>query len=257
MKIFVCVKAVPDTSSNLKVGPDNLTINPQGVKYVMSPYDAIAVSKGVTIKGENDGSELFAVSVGGTQKESGAEKRLRDALALGADKGFHIVDDSNHRDSLAIAKGLADTIKAQGDFDLVLFGRQSVDSQSLAVGPMVAQLLDIPFVMDVIDMSVADGKATVKRSAEGRTETYEVPLPAAFSAQRGLSEERYAKLKDIMKAKKKPVEKVEYEFPASTLEVVEMTPPPERKAGKIVGEGVDAVPELLRLLQEEAKALAL
>lgn len=253
MRIIVCIKAVPDTNASLKVGPDNKTINPQGVKFVMSPYDAVACSKAVELKGDG---ELVAVSTGKKGGEMDAGKRIKDALALGADRGVYIPDDADHRDSLGVAKALAAAIKAQDGFDLVLFGRQAVDTQALAVGPMVAQLLDIPFVMDITDLQIADGKATVKRTAEGRTETLEVPLPAAFSAQRGLAEERYAKLKDILKAKKKKVEDFAFEFPESTVEVVEMTPPPERKAGTMLTNGADDVPELLRLLQEEAKALS-
>ncbi|MDF1667763.1 MAG: electron transfer flavoprotein subunit beta/FixA family protein [Planctomycetota bacterium] len=254
MRIFVCVKAVPDTNANLKVGSDNLTINPQGVKYVMSPYDAVAASKAVELKAANEGSELIALSVGKDNKES--RQRIKDALALGADRGVFIKDDAAHRDPLGVAKALVAAIKAEESCDLVFFGRQAVDTQASAVGPMVAQLLDIPFVMDCISLEIADGKATVKRSAEGRVETLEVSLPAAFSAQRGLAEERYAKLKDIMKAKKKPQADFDYAFPDAGYEVTAMTPPPERPAGKIVGEGPEAVGELLRLLQDEAKSLS-
>jgi electron transfer flavoprotein beta subunit len=254
MRIFVCVKAVPDTNANLKVGSDNLTINPQGVKYVMSPYDAVAVSKAVEIKEAFDGSELVTVSVGKDDKVS--RQRIKDGLALGADRGIFIKDDASHRDPLSIAKALVAAIQSEESFDLVLFGRQAVDTQAMAVGPMVAQLLDIPFVMDVESIDVADGKAIVKRAAEGRIETLEVTLPAAFSANRGLAEERYAKLKDIMKAKRKPQADFDFAFPDAAYEVTAMLPPAERKAGKIVGEGPEAVGELLRLLQEEAKTLS-
>lgn len=256
MRIVVCVKAVPDTNAALKVGGDNKTINPQGVKYVMSPYDAVAVSKAVEVKEANEGSELIAISVGKSKTDAAAEKRIKDALALGADKGINIADDSDHRDSLSIAKALTAAIQSLGEVDLVMFGRQAVDSQSLAVGPMVAQLLGIPFIMDATKADIGDGKVTAKRSAEGRVETIEASLPCAISAQRGLAEERYAKLKDILKAKKKPVEAFSFDFPEAGAEVTAMTPPPERKAGKIVGEGPEAAAELIRLLQDEAKVLS-
>jgi electron transfer flavoprotein beta subunit len=254
MRIFVCVKSVPDTNTTVKVGPDNRTINPAGVKYVMSPYDAVACSKAVELK-DSLKAELVAVCVG-SSKLAEANKRVNDALALGAERGILIEDEASHRDALGTAKALAAAIQAQGGHDIVLFGRAAVDTQALAVGPMVAQLLGIPFVGDVTELSVADGKATAKRLAEGRTETIEVSLPAAFSAQRGLAEEKYAKLKDILAAKKKPVTNFDFAFPAMTHEVAAMTPPPERKAGRIVGEGPAAAAELLRLLQEEAKSLS-
>jgi len=257
MKIFVCVKPVPDTAAKIKVGGDAKTIDPAGVKFILGPYDARAVAKAIALK-EASGGELVAVSAGFPSKgENEAGKRLKDALALGCDKGILIPDERpENRDPLAVAKALAAAIKAQDGFDLVLCGRQAMDDQALAVGPMLATLLDVPCVTDAIDLAVADGKATVKRAAEGRVETLEVTLPAVISGQRDLAEEKYPKLKDILKAKKKPVETFEFAWPAAAYEVAGLEPPPEPVAGKIVGQGPDAVPELFKLLQEEAKAIS-
>jgi electron transfer flavoprotein beta subunit len=259
MQIIVCVKAVPDTATKIKVHSSGARIDPEGVKYVMGPYDARACAKAIELRDAlKDGSKVIAVSAGGGDGERDARKRLKDALALGADKGVYIADpDPEFRDALSVAKALAAAIKAQGQFGLVFFGRQAVDDQALAVGPMTASILGIPCVTDVVALEVAGDKAMVTRAAEGRTEKLEVKLPCAISAQRDLAEERYAKLKDILASGKKPIETFAFTWPAPAWEVKKLTPPPARTAGKIVGEGPDAVPKLLDLLQKEAKALTL
>ncbi|HBP17470.1 MAG TPA: electron transfer flavoprotein subunit beta [Planctomycetes bacterium] len=258
MRIFVCVKPVPDTAAKIKVGSDGQHIDPSGVKFVLGPYDARCVAKAIALK-EAAGGEIVAVSAGFPKKgENEAGKRLKDALALGADRGIMIPDETpENRDPLQVAKALAAAIKAEDGFDVVLCGRQAVDDQAMAVGPMLATLLDVPCVTDAIDLQVADGKATVKRAAEGRVETLEVALPAVITGQRDLADEKYPKLKDILKAKKKPVAEFAHDWGSASYTVTKLAPPPEPVAGKIVGEGADAVPELLRLLQEEAKALTL
>lgn len=254
MRVIVCVKPVPDTAARIKVGGDGKTIDPSGVKYVLGPYDARCVAKALEIKG---GGEVVVVSAGSDKGESDANKRIKDALALGADRGVYIPDAAcENRDPLAVAKALAAAIKAEGGHDVILCGRQAMDDQALSVGPMLATLLDIPCVTDAVGLEISGDKAVVKRAAEGRVETVEVTLPALITGQRDLAEEKYPKLKDILAAKKKPVATFAFDWPASAYEVVSMSPPPEPAAGKIVGEGPDAVPELLRLLQDEAKALS-
>lgn len=254
MRVFVCVKPVPDTAARIKVGGDGKTIDPSGVKFVLGPYDARCVAKALELKADG---EVVVVSAGAGSGESDANKRIKDALALGADRGVYIADSAaENRDPLAVAKALAAAIQAEGGHDLILCGRQAMDDQALSVGPMLATLLDIPCVTDAVGLEVADGKAVVQRAAEGRVETIEVTLPALITGQRDLAEEKYPKLKDILQAKKKKVATFDYAWPASSYEVVSLAPPPEPVAGKIVGEGPDAVPELLKLLQDEAKALS-
>jgi electron transfer flavoprotein beta subunit len=258
MRTFVCVKPVPDTAAKIKVSGDGQHIEPSGVKFVLGPYDARCVAKAIALK-EAAGGEIIAVAAGFPDKaENQAGKRLKDALALGADRGILIPDATpENRDPLAVAKAIAAAIQGEGDYDLVLCGRQSMDDQAMAVGPMLATLLGVPCVTDAVDLSINDKLATVKRAAEGRVETIEVQLPAVITGQRDLADEKYPKLKDILKAKKKPVATFDHEWAASAYEVTGLEMPPEPAAGKIVGKGPDAVPELLRLLQEEAKVLSL
>lgn len=257
MRIFVCVKPVPDTAARIKVG-SGAQIDPSGVKYVLGPYDARACAKAIELRdAAGAGAELIAISAGASKGEREAKKRLKDALALGADKGIFIADEEpENRDPRAVAKALAQAIKGQGDYSLVLLGRQAMDDQALAVGPMLSVYLDAPCVTDAVGLTVSGDTATVTRAAEGRKETVEVKLPAVITCQRDLADEMYPKLKEILKAGKKPMDNVDFAWPEAAYKVTALEPPPEPVAGKIVGEGPDAVPALLNLLQNEAKKLS-
>ncbi len=264
MQIVVCLKPMPDTNTpRVKIAASGQKIDMDGIKFACGPYDLRAINRAVKLKEGAAGSTVIAMAAGSADGERDAKKRLKDALALLCDKAVFIPDaDSEHRDPLSIAKALAEAIKAQGKTDLVFFGRQSVDSQNLAVGPMTAVLLGWPCVTDAVSIEMAGGTgsmtaARVTRAAEGRTDTLEVKLPAVITAQRDFGEEQYAKLKDILAAGKKTIETFNYTWPAPTWEVKKLLPPPARQAGKIVGEGPDAVPKLLDLLQNEAKSLTL
>jgi electron transfer flavoprotein beta subunit len=259
MQIIVCLKPMVKTDTpRIKIAADGRKIDMDGIKFDCGPYDLRAISRAVKLKASVPGSTLIAIAAGAADGERDAKKRLKDALALLCDKAVFIPDpEPEHRDPLSVAKALAEAIKAQGKTDLVFFGRQSVDLQNLAVGPMTAVLLGWPCVTDAVGIEVSGATATVTRAAEGRTETIELKLPAVITAQRDLGEEQYAKLKDILAAGKKTIETFNYTWPATTWEVKKLVPPPARQAGKIVGEGPDAAPKLLDLLQNEAKALTL
>jgi electron transfer flavoprotein beta subunit len=153
-----------------------------------------------------------------------------------------------------VASILANEIKGH-EYDLIFFGKQGVDHDNGQVGLMVATLLGIPAVNEVVSVDIEDGGASVKRDIEGGSEIMQIPFPAVLTAQKGLNEPRYASLKGIMKAKKKPIEEKAFEEVESKLVFKVLEPPPDRPAGKIVGEGPEAVKELVRLLKEEAKIL--
>jgi electron transfer flavoprotein beta subunit len=157
-------------------------------------------------------------------------------------------------DSLATARLLAGELGGKG-FDLILCGKQAVDDDAAQVGPMLAELLDLPGATVVVKLELGEGSAKATREIEGGVEILELPLPAVIAAQKGLNEPRYASLKGIMAAKKKPIEERAVEAPAALAEVAALALPPARQAGKIVGEGAAAVPELVRLLREEAKVI--
>jgi electron transfer flavoprotein beta subunit len=248
VNIVVCVNHVPDTETRVRVGPDGNTIDRTNVNYVINPYDEFAVEESLRLK-EKFSGEVTAISLGGdSHKET-----LRKALSLGVDKAL-LLKDETPRDSFSVAKALAETIKELSS-DIVFFGKQSIDYDNSQVGTMVAEFLGLPSVSVVVKLEISGRVAVAHREVEGGHEIVEVKLPAVFTAQKGLNEPRYPSLKGIMAAKSKPI----LERPAPAVEprvqVLSMRNPPPKAAGKIVGTDASAVPELVRLLHEEARVL--
>jgi electron transfer flavoprotein beta subunit len=248
MNIVVCVNHVPDTETKVKVGPDGKSIDKTGVNFIINPYDEFAVEEALRLKGQQGGT-VTALSLGGdVHKET-----LRKALAMGVDAAV-LLKDETPRDSSSVARALADAVKELSP-DILLLGKQSVDSDNSATGSMVAEILGWPSITVVVKLEIADGKVTAEREIEGGHEHVVASLPVVIAAQKGLNEPRYPSLKGIMAAKSKPIQEKQPTVAANKVEVLEMRKPPAKSAGKIVGTGVDAVPELVRLLHEEAKVV--
>jgi electron transfer flavoprotein beta subunit len=248
LKIAVCLKQVPSTDTRVKVAADGKWLDPAGVTLVINPYDEYALEEALRLK-EAQGGEVVAYSAGGP----GVISALRNALAIGADAAVLLKTEAE-LDSLGAARLLAAELAGKG-YDLVLFGKQAVDDDAAQVPAMTAELLQLPCATVVVKLEVAGGRAKAVREIEGGVETLDLALPAVVAAQKGLNEPRYASLKGIMAAKKKPIEEKAVTPPAPVVETVSLTLPPARPAGRIVGEGVDAVAELVRALREEAKVL--
>lgn len=265
MKIGVLVKNVPDTETKIKLTGDGKSIETQGIKWVINPFDEFAIEEALKIREKlQDGTTVTVLSLGPDR----VVESLRTALAMGADDAVHVKDDAfEGGDSLATAKVLGKVVGTMG-FDLVLGGKQGIDfdaSQTLAA---VAEHLGMAQALVVVALDLGDGKTlTARRRIEGGDEVVEVTLPAVIGCEKGLNEPRYASLPGIMKAKKKPLEEKtlgdlgldasEFGQGARKLKVLEMTPPPQRQAGKIVeGETPrEKAAELARLLHEEAKVI--
>lgn len=248
MKIAVCVSHVPDTATKVKIGDDGKTIDPNGVTYVINPYDEIAIEEALKTKEKLGGdSEVIILTVGSDK----SKETIRKALAMGADKGVLLKDD-NHRDSFGIAKALTEEIKAQG-CELVFCGKQSVDYDSSITGQLIAEMIDYSCITVVVDLKIDGSKITAEREIEGGREIVESELPAVITTQKGLNEPRYASLKGIMAAKKKTIEEKPAADSENLTEVLKMHLPPPKQAGRIVGTDSSAVPELVKLLREEAK----
>ena len=248
MKIVVCVNHVPDTETKVKVGADGKTIDKAGVNFMLSPYDEFAIEAVLKLK-EKFGGETIALSLGGdTHKET-----IRKSLAMGIEKAILLKDDSV-RDSYAIAFALAEELKKLAP-DCVLFGKQSIDYYNEQIPGLVAEFLGMPSVSVVVKLDVQDGKILCEREIEGGHEIVETKFPVVIAAQKGLNEPRYPSLKGIMAAKTKPIEERQPVQCASNVEVLTMSKPPAKQPGKIVGSDISAVPELVRLLQEEAKVI--
>jgi electron transfer flavoprotein beta subunit len=253
MNVLVCIKRVPDTATKIKIGADQKTIEEAGVQFVVNPYDEFAIEEALRLKEKAGGGEVTVLSMGPADVAS----TLRSALAMGADKAIHVRDDAKSRDAYSVAKTLAKVIAGLSPKpDLIFCGRQAVDDQALAVGPMLATFLGLPCVTDIVKLDAsAKPKLVAHREIEGGHEVIEVELPALFTTNKGLNEPRYASLKGIMAAKKKPIQELKVDFAEEGTVTTKMEYPPERKGGRIVGTGPEAVPELVRLLKEEAKAL--
>lgn len=248
MKIVVCVNHVPDTETKVKIGADGKSIERAGVNFIINPYDEFAVEEALRLK-EKHGGEIVSVSLGGdSHKET-----LRKTLAMGVDKAVLLKDDAP-RDSFSVARALSEYVKAL-QADVILFGKQSIDSDTAAVGPMVAELLGIASITVVVKLEIKEGVVLAEREIEGGHEHVEARLPVVLTAQKGLNDPRYPSLKGIMAAKNKPIEEQQAAPASNKVEVASMQKPAAKSAGRIVGTDATAVPELLRLLHEEAKVL--
>ncbi|MFQ5680060.1 MAG: electron transfer flavoprotein subunit beta/FixA family protein [Gemmatimonadota bacterium] len=249
MNSIVFVKRVPDSATRIRIGPDGKEIDPAGVKFVLNPYDEFALEEALRLREAAGEGTVLAVTVGPPP----AAEVLRNALAMGADEALHLKADATP-DGLAVARVLAEEVRGR-EFDLLLFGKQAIDDDNAQVPAMVAELLELPCVTVVVELEVTRGGAVAKREVEGGHEVVEFELPAVISAQKGLNEPRYPSLKGIMAAKRKPLEEKEVDLPDSKLALLALREPPPPKAGQILGEGAEAVPELVRRLREDAKVL--
>ncbi len=251
MKILATVKRVPEPETSIKVKPDGTGIVTDNIKWVVNPFDEIAVEESLRIKEKVAGSEVVLVSVGSKV----VQEQLRTGLAMGADRAILVVADDNV-EPLAVARLLVKVIESEKP-DLVIMGKQSIDDDSNAVGQMLAELLGWPQATFASKLELAgDAKsATVTREVDGGLETLSFPLPGIVTTDLRLNEPRYASLPGIMKARKKELKEIAVADlgvdVAPTAKILKMEPPPKRQAGKKVA----SVEELVNLLHTEAKVI--
>jgi electron transfer flavoprotein beta subunit len=249
LKIIVCVKRVPDTEARIRIAGDGASVDPAGIKFVMNPYDEFAVEAALKHREAAGDGEVTALSVGGPE----SAETLRTALAMGADNAV-LLRAEGQPEGLAVARAIADEVRGRG-FDLLLFGMKAIDDDLQAVGAMVAELLELPSATVVTEFQIEGDKVVADREIEGGVEVVELSRPCVLTITKGAYEPRYASLKGIMAAKRKPLEEKETQVGQGRLSTRSLAYPPERQEGRVVGEGPEAVPELLRLLREEAKVL--
>ncbi len=260
MNIVVLVKQVPDTESSIEIAEDGKSINTDSIKWVMNPYDELAVEEALQIKDAQGGS-VTVLSMG----LKGSEKTLRTALAMGADKAV-LVDDplAQASDSLATAKILSAALK-EISFDLIIAGQRGVDEDNYQVGAAVAEYLGIPQISLVVKEELSNGKIRCHRTVEGAVEVVEASLPVLITTQRGLNEPRYATLPGIMKAKKKPLETRSLAdigvdpslvgIDNRRVKIISLTLPPQREAAVMIqGETpAELGAGLVKILHEDIK----
>jgi electron transfer flavoprotein beta subunit len=250
VKIAVCIKRTPDSESRFKIAASGAAIDETGLKFDVDDFAGYAVEAALQVNEKAGGGETVVYALG----PDNVQESLRKAMSMGADRAVHLKTDSVPADGIAVAKALAAELKA-GGYDLILFGKHAFDTSAGVVGTATAELLGLPCVTAASALSIADGAGEARRELEGAAELVRFALPAVVTIDEGVARPRYPSLKGIMAAKKKPLESKPAQLAASRVTVQKMELPPERPAGRILGEGAAAVPELIRLLQTEAKVL--
>lgn len=257
MKIFVCIKQVPDTETKVKIAGDGKSLDPAGVKWVMNPYDEYAVEEAIKIREQNAGSQIFAITVGPKKR---AIEVVRTALAMGADEGL-VVDAPENIDASVTAELLAKAITAEGPAQLVLSGKLAIDDNASAVSQMLAENLGIGHTTVVSKLTWGPEAVTAERDIEGGSkEVVRIKLPAVIAANKGLNMPRYASLQGIMKAKKKTVKEIDGASLGVKLEpktpVLGLEMPPEKPAVKMLsGDAATQAKTLVESLRNEAKVI--
>jgi electron transfer flavoprotein beta subunit len=246
MKILVCISHVPDTTSKINFTENDSKFDNNGVQYVINPYDEFALTRAMWFK-EKQGATVTVVNVG----NASTEPTLRKALAIGADDAIRV--NAEPTDGFAVAKELVEVVK-NGDFNLILAGKESSDYNGAMVPGMLAALLDYSFVNACIGLDIEGEKATISREIDGGKEVLSSNLPLVIAGQKGLVEEkdlRIPNMRGIMMARKKPLKVVESTNSEATTSIISF----EKQAAKSDCKIVDTVDELVNLMHNEAKVI--
>jgi electron transfer flavoprotein beta subunit len=250
VKIAVCIKRTPDSESRFRIASSGAAIDETGLKFDVDDFAGYAVEAALQINEKAGGGESVVYALG----PDNVQEALRKAMSMGVDRAVHLKSDTIPPDGIAIAKALAAELK-DGGYDLILFGKHAFDTSAAVVGTSVAELLGLPCVTAASQLAVEAGKGTARRELEGAAEMVSFSLPAVVTIDEGVARPRYPSLKGIMAAKKKPLESKAAQLGPVRVTLQKAELPPERPAGRIIGEGSAAIPELVRLLQTEAKVL--
>lgn len=258
MDVLACIKRVPDTGSKIILTDDKQGIDTSSLGFTMSPHEECAIEEAVQQVEEHGGSATVL-----TLGPEEATEQLRTGLAMTADEATLLETDGSEWGPRAIANAITEAIRDHGDtddveFDLLLFGNESADMANYQVGTRVANALDLPFVAGIKTLDVADGTATAKREVAGGEEVYELDLPAAISVKEGINEPRYASMRAKMKARKTEVDSrapAAGEFEGVLAKQELAVPEQDDTTAEVLGEGPEAVPEIVRVLDEDVEVL--
>ena len=247
MKILVCISKTPDTTAKIAFTDNNTKFAEAGVQWIINPYDEwYALVRAIELKEADASTIIHLVNVGGAD----ADPVIRKALALGGDEAIRI--NVEPKESYQVAAQIAEVAR-QGGYDLIFTGKETIDYNGGAVGGMLAELLELPYVANATNFQLNGTTATVKREIEGGEETDEVNLPAVISCQKGVAEQRIPNMRGIMAARTKPLKVVEPAAIDALTNIVSYELPPPKAGVKLVS--ADNVEELVRLLHEEAKVI--
>ena len=247
MKLLVCVSKTPDTTTKISFANNDTEFNTQGVQYIMNPYDEwYALVRALELK-EAAGGTVTTINVGPAANDT----VIRKGLAIGADDAIR-VDAPADCSAFFVAKQIAEQAKA-GAYDIVLFGKETIDYNGSQIGAMVAEMLDMPFISYATKMDIEGSTATISRDIEGGEEVVEVDAPFAISAAKGLAEQRIPNMRGIMMAKRKPLNVVPAVEVSEKVAVSSYELPPAKKdCHYIDAEDMD---KLVELLHSEAKVI--
>jgi len=253
MKIFVCVKHVPDSAAKITITGNN-TID-ESVTFLMNPYDEHAIEEAARLKKQLGQAEIIAVSVG----KADAANTIQSALAMGADRGI-LVTTENQPDSLVTARALKAAIAQDGRPDIIFTGKESIDSEGFQTMYRLAAAMDMPAASGVDSFALEQGRVLVECDLEaGAKEVIEMSLPCVIGCGKGLNKPSYPTLPAIIKARKKEVQQIDFqsmniEKPAGGIEILELKPAvEERRPQEIKGTPKEIAGAIVRILQEEAK----
>jgi electron transfer flavoprotein beta subunit len=255
LKIYVCVKHVPDTAATIQIGADGRI--DENITFIMNPYDENAVEEAVRLKKQTNGAEVVAVALG---RET-AEPTLRSAMAMGADRSILINSTTSH-DSISTARVLCAAIQKDGTPDIVFTGKESIDSEGFQTMFHLGACLGLPVVSNAVQFAATG--ATVRVTCEmeaGNTEHIEMEMPCVIGAGKDLNQPSYPKLPDILQARKKPLSIIELsdlgvDFPTSRVEMIEIEPlKEERQPQPIDGTADEIADAIVRVLRDKARVL--
>jgi electron transfer flavoprotein beta subunit len=245
VKILVCVKRVPITGGRMVLTADEQAIETRHLGFTISPHEECAVEEAVRLV-EANGGETVVLTLGPPE----AEEQLRDCMATGADRGILLKTDGSDWDAQSTAGAVVDAIRGEEPFDLILFGNESADTANYQVGIRVAHALGLPVVNGLKKIELQGEQVRCERDAGGARDVYVVPLPAALSVLEGLNLPRYPSVPGRLRAKSKPLEIVELARPEQKLEKLRLiVPPGQGKQAEILGNGPEAAPKVVELMQ--------
>jgi electron transfer flavoprotein beta subunit len=246
VNILVCVKRVPLTGGKIVLTEDEQAIQTRHLGFTVSPHEECGAEEAVRIVEQHGGSST-ALTLGPPE----AEEQLRDLMAIGIDKGIHLVTDGSEWDPQATAAAIVEAIRAQPEpFHLILFGNESADSGNFQVQVRVAQLLGLPVVNGIKAIGVEDSSLRCEQETSAGRDVYTVPTPAVVSVKEGINLPRYPSVPGRMRAKRKPIESSQPAKPPAKLQMIRLVlPESSGKQAEILGRGPEAAPAVIEILQ--------
>jgi electron transfer flavoprotein beta subunit len=245
MKILVCISKTPDTTAKIAFTDNNTKFATEGVQWIINPYDEwYALVRAIELKEADSSIQLHLVNVGAAD----SDPIIRKALALGGDEAIRV--NATSGDSFFVASQIA-SVAREGNYDLILTGKETIDFNSSSVGGMIAEILGQPFISHAIKLDRQENKVQVVREIEGGEETDVASLPVVISCQKGMAEQRIPNMKGIMGARTRPLKVIEPVAAEAYTSVVSFELPPAKAGVKLIP--AEHAEELVRLLHEEAR----